>query len=123
MESPDECIIGESNVIIGAEVIKLEVCNSKKTLLFYVDQAKKQLLNFDEIEIWAIESAIEFLVSVAVILKNSDYAVIKDIQKSTVVVNDEFSSDKIKYRKMEILMERTISETPVESELTSSDID
>lgn len=125
---------------------------------------------------WVLFTAIEFLVSVAVILKNSGYAVIKGnletlifFVKPTLILLFHFSRSfyqisknqqlllmmnfhliksnteryKLKYLlfcqliqiiffslcmfcfslQMEILMERTISETPVESELTSSDID
>lgn len=125
---------------------------------------------------WVLFTAIEFLVSVAVILKNSGYAVIKGnletlifFVKPTLILLFHFSRSfyqisknqqlllmmnfhliksnteryKLKYLlfcqliqiiffslcmfcfslQMEILMERTILETPVESELTSSDID
>jgi DNA-binding protein Alba len=68
---------------------KIQVSSSKQSLSFYIHLSKKFLTNQDEIELSGLGSAINTVVSVAEIIKNSKLADITHIQTSTVEVKNE----------------------------------
>ncbi|KAL8115995.1 hypothetical protein AgCh_022478 [Apium graveolens] len=56
---------------------RIQVSNTKKSLFFYVNLAKRFLQQYNEVELSALGMAIATVVTVAEILKNNGFAVEK----------------------------------------------
>eukprot|EP00697_Spironema_sp_BW2_P009227 gnl/Spiro4/24060_TR11926_c0_g1_i1.p1 gnl/Spiro4/24060_TR11926_c0_g1~~gnl/Spiro4/24060_TR11926_c0_g1_i1.p1 ORF type:complete len:141 (+),score=20.17 gnl/Spiro4/24060_TR11926_c0_g1_i1:35-424(+) len=64
---------------------RIQVSHTKRPLYFYVRLAKRMLETNEEVTLSALASAIASVVTIAEILRNSRFAVIKKIETSTTV--------------------------------------
>ncbi|XP_078174910.1 uncharacterized protein At2g34160-like [Carex rostrata] len=86
---------------------RIQVSNTKKPLFFYVNLAKRYMLQYAEVELSALGMAIATVVSVAEILKNNGFAIERKIMTSTVEIKDERVPRPIQKAKIEITLGKT----------------
>ncbi|KAK3010504.1 hypothetical protein RJ639_010729 [Escallonia herrerae] len=85
----------------------IQVSNTKRSLFFYVNLAKKYLQQYNDVELSALGMAITTVVSIAEILKNNGLAVEKKIRTLTVDMRDEPGARPIPKAKIEIVLGKT----------------
>ncbi|GAA0183350.1 hypothetical protein LIER_30774 [Lithospermum erythrorhizon] len=85
----------------------IQVSNTKKSLFFYVNLAKRYMQQYDEVELSALGMAIATVVTVAEILKNNGFAVEKKIKTLTIDISNERGGRPIPKAKIEIVMGKT----------------
>ncbi|GAA0164715.1 hypothetical protein Leryth_000550 [Lithospermum erythrorhizon] len=85
----------------------IQVSNTKKSLFFYVNLAKRYMQQYDEVELSALGMAIATVVTVAEILKNNGFAVEKKIKTLTIDMSNERGGRPIPKAKIEIVMGKT----------------
>ncbi|KAK2991061.1 hypothetical protein RJ640_017216 [Escallonia rubra] len=85
----------------------IQVSNTKRSLFFYVNLAKKYLQQYNDVELSALGMAIATVVSIAEILKNNGLAVEKKIRTLTVDMRDEPGARPIPKAKIEIVLGKT----------------
>ncbi|MCD7469875.1 hypothetical protein HAX54_009285 [Datura stramonium] len=75
----EEIIEGINNMTISEPRKKncIQVSNTKRSLFFYVNLAKRYMQQYNEVELSALGMAISTVVTVAEILKNNGFAVEK----------------------------------------------
>ncbi|KAF8392264.1 hypothetical protein HHK36_022606 [Tetracentron sinense] len=88
---------------------RIQVSSTKKPMFFYVNLAKKYLLQYSEIELSALGLAISTVVTISEILKNNGLAIEKKISTSTVGMKDEMKGRLVPKAKIEIVLEKTES--------------
>lgn len=86
---------------------RIQVSNTKKSLFFYVNLAKRYLQQFNEVELSALGMAIATVVTIAEILKNNGFAVEKKIRTLTVDMRDEPGAPPVPKAKIEIVLGKT----------------
>ncbi|KMZ59945.1 Alba DNA/RNA-binding protein [Zostera marina] len=103
---------------------RIQVSSIKKPIYFYVNLAKKYLQQHGEIELCALGMATGSLISISEILKNNNFAVMKDIKISTVEVCEEKTGRTVSKSKLEISMEKSnaINEVIVKTNLKKIEI-
>ncbi|CAK9169637.1 unnamed protein product [Ilex paraguariensis] len=101
---------GVNNMSVSAESQKrnrIQVSNTKKSLFFYVNLAKRYLQQYNEVELSALGMAIATVVTIAEILKNNGFAVEKKIRTLTIDMRDEPGARPVPKAKIEILLGKT----------------
>ncbi|XP_052208978.1 uncharacterized protein At2g34160-like [Diospyros lotus] len=83
---------------------RIQVSNTKKPLFFYVNLSKRYMQQYDEVELSGLGMAIATVVTVAEILKNNGFAVVKKIRTLTVDMRDEGETRPLPKAKIEILL-------------------
>ncbi|OIT27813.1 uncharacterized protein At2g34160 [Nicotiana tabacum] len=86
---------------------RIQVSNTKRSLFFYVNLAKRYMQQYNEVELSALGMAISTVVTVAEILKNNGFAVEKKIRTLTVDMRDEPGARPIPKAKIEVVMGKT----------------
>ncbi|KAM7459475.1 hypothetical protein LguiA_036469 [Lonicera macranthoides] len=86
---------------------RIQVSNTKKSLFFYVNLAKRFMQQYNEVELSALGMAIATGVTVAEILKNNGLAVEKKIRTLTVDMRDDPGARPIPKAKIEIVLGKT----------------
>ncbi|CAI9096671.1 OLC1v1032869C1 [Oldenlandia corymbosa var. corymbosa] len=86
---------------------RIQVSNTKKSLFFYVNLAKRYMQQYNEVELSALGMAIATVVTVAEILKNNGFAVEKKIRTLTIDMRDEPGARPVPKAKIEIVLGKT----------------
>ncbi|KAK4351438.1 hypothetical protein RND71_030751 [Anisodus tanguticus] len=86
---------------------RIQVSNTKRSIFFYVNLAKRYMQQYNEVELSALGMAISTVVTVAEILKNNGFAVEKKIRTLTVDMRDEPGARPIPKAKIEVVMGKT----------------
>ncbi|XP_027085559.2 uncharacterized protein At2g34160-like [Coffea arabica] len=86
---------------------RIQVSNTKKSLFFYVNLAKRYLQQYNEVELSALGMAIATVVTIAEILKNNGFAVEKKIRTLTVDMRDEPGAQPVPKAKIEVVLGKT----------------
>ncbi|XP_042045550.1 uncharacterized protein At2g34160-like [Salvia splendens] len=105
----EEITEGVNNINIAETQKKnrIQVSNTKKPLFFYVNLAKRYMLQHNEVELSGLGMAISTVVSVAEILKNNGFAVEKKIMTSTVEIKDDSRGRPVQKAKIEVVLGKT----------------
>ncbi|KAI5669581.1 hypothetical protein M9H77_19434 [Catharanthus roseus] len=99
--------VNKMNISENQKRNRIQVSNTKKSLFFYVNLAKRYMQQFNEVELSALGMAIATVVTVAEILKNNGFAVEKKIRTLTVDMRDEPGARPVPKAKIEILLGKT----------------
>ncbi|XWS08849.1 hypothetical protein CRYUN_Cryun40dG0035600 [Craigia yunnanensis] len=84
---------------------KVQVSNTKKPFIFYLNLAKKYINECNEVELCALGMAIPTVVTIAEILKRNGFAIQKRIMTSTVLIAEEDKKGRrIEKAKIEIVL-------------------
>lgn len=99
--------VNKMNITEPQKRNRIQVSNTKKSLFFYVNLAKRYMQQYNEVELSALGMAIATVVTVAEILKNNGFAVEKKIRTLTVDMRDEPGARPVPKAKIEILLGKT----------------
>ncbi|XP_051119365.1 uncharacterized protein At2g34160-like [Andrographis paniculata] len=99
--------VNKMNIAESQKKNRIQVSNTKKPLFFYVNLAKRYMLQHNEVELSGLGMAISTVVSVAEILKNNGFAVEKKIMTSTVEMGDDLRGRPVQKAKIEIILGKT----------------
>ncbi|XP_042974299.1 uncharacterized protein At2g34160-like [Carya illinoinensis] len=83
---------------------RIQVSNTKKSLFFYVNLAKRCMQQHNEVELFALGMAIAMVVTIVEILKNNELAIEKRIMTYTVDMREDAGGQPIQKAKIEILL-------------------
>ncbi|XAR57360.1 hypothetical protein NMG60_11025479 [Bertholletia excelsa] len=103
---------------------RIQVSNTKKPLLFYLNLAKRYMNQHNDVVLSALGMAIPTVVTIAEILKANGYATEKKVLTSTVGTKDENKGRTVQKPKIEIVLEKnekTDSKTTAEEEAKEDD--
>ncbi|KAK6140707.1 hypothetical protein DH2020_025559 [Rehmannia glutinosa] len=92
----------EKGIIDGVKKNIIQVSNSKKSLFFYVNLSKRYLQQYDEVELSGLGMAINTVVTIAEILKDSGFAVEKKIRTLTIDMRDDPGARPLPKAKIEV---------------------
>ncbi|XP_047331010.1 uncharacterized protein At2g34160-like [Impatiens glandulifera] len=104
--SSSSIVMEMKNINIDSKKIKIQVSNTKKPLIFYLNLAKKYIKVYKYVVLSALGMAIPTVITIAEILKNNGVALEKKVLTSSVGSKDETKGRMIQKPKIEILMER-----------------
>lgn len=99
--------VNNLNIVDSGKKNRIQVSNTKKPLFFYVNLAKRYMLQHNEVELSALGMAIATVVTVAEILKNNGLAVERKIMTSTVDIKDDSRGRPVQKAKIEVLLGKT----------------
>ncbi|KAF5738582.1 hypothetical protein HS088_TW13G01483 [Tripterygium wilfordii] len=114
--STDGDLDGKIASTIGAESVqkkkknRIQVSNTKKPFLFYLNLAKKYINQYNDVELSALGMAIPTVVTISEILKENGLATLKKIETSTIPLKDEDKGRLITKAKIEIVLEKVAEE-------------
>ncbi|KAL4309777.1 hypothetical protein GQ457_01G032050 [Hibiscus cannabinus] len=84
---------------------EVQVSNTKKPFIFYLNRAKRYINEFNEVELCGLGMAIPTVVTIAEILKRNGFAVQKGISTSTVLSTlEDRKGRQIEKAKIEIVL-------------------
>ncbi|KAG4210271.1 hypothetical protein ERO13_A02G035700v2 [Gossypium hirsutum] len=104
VESPQE-IENMKNEKKKKQKKEVQVSNTKKPFIFYLNRAKRYINEFNEVELCGLGMAIPTVVTIAEILKRNGFAIQKGIMTSTVLSTQEDRKGRqIEKAKIEIVL-------------------
>ncbi|KAL4273066.1 hypothetical protein GQ457_13G025710 [Hibiscus cannabinus] len=86
---------------------EVQVSNTKKPFIFYLNRAKRYIHEFNEVELCGLGMAIPTVVTIAEILKRNGFAIQKGIMTSTVLsTQEDRKGRRVEKAKIEIVLRR-----------------
>ncbi|KAE8734131.1 xanthine/uracil permease family protein [Hibiscus syriacus] len=86
---------------------EVQVSNTKKPFIFYLNRAKRYIHEFNEVELCGLGMAIPTVVTIAEILKRNGFAIQKGLATSTVLsTHEDRKGRQIEKAKIEIVLEK-----------------
>ncbi|XP_038723845.1 uncharacterized protein At2g34160-like [Tripterygium wilfordii] len=89
---------------------RIQVSNTKKPFLFYLNLAKRYIKQYNDVELSALGMAIPTVVTISEILKENGLATQKKIETSTIRSKEDDKGRLITKAKIEIVLEKVAEE-------------
>ncbi|KAI3693109.1 hypothetical protein L6452_32939 [Arctium lappa] len=97
----------EANTVKMSRNYRIQVSNTKKPFIFYLNLAKRSISRYNSVELTALGMAIPTVVVISEILKGNGLATQELISLSTIKTTDESTGRLIQKAKIEIVMATT----------------
>ncbi|KVH91292.1 DNA/RNA-binding protein Alba-like protein [Cynara cardunculus var. scolymus] len=106
-EMSEKTAMDEANAVKMSRSYRIQVSNTKKPFIFYLNLAKRSISRYNSVELTALGMAIPTVVVISEILKGNGLATQKLISLSTIKTTDKSTGRLIQKAKIEIVMATT----------------